>query len=565
MNVQHTSKSFSSSGVFAVISILTFLCFSPDLKNDLLHWDDFGYIVNNPYIQNLSIETVRWAFSSFYCNYWAPLTWISLAFDYALWGLNPFGYHLTNNILHALNTGMFFYLSLELFSNHFSHRHMQNSALHNHSKQFSLWCSALAALIFALHPLRVESVVWAAERKDVLSLFFGIPAVYAYLIHTRSFQPVYNLVRNVSCFFLSSPYYWFAFLFFCLSILSKPMLITLPAVLLILDWYPLKRLCRVSFISIMLEKILFIIASGVVGYISFNSQKPQMLSLKESGIFSRILIAFKSVASYIWFTVWPVDISPFYVYPLNMSLTTNDYIISAVVVITVTAISIIYIKSYPIFICLWSLYLIMLYPVLGFNQVGPQAMAARFTYSPSLPISFFIALLLSSAIIKYKHSKLMLTALSSFICCLLFFYCFVTLHHIPFWKNDVTLWSRTIDLDPSGSGRAYFQRSHAYIEKGEYLLALTDINMALDIAIRKKYRALHEIYPSRAQILTRLGNYSGAIADYNRALTSASDRDRGMIFMARGALFQLIGETRQAEDDFINANSIVSGPEALKH
>lgn len=548
-------NSLKTSGAFVIVIVLTFLCFLTDLKNDLLQWDDGGYILENVYIRSISIEMVRWAFSSFWCNFWAPLTWISLALDYEIWGLNPIGYHLTNNILHALNAGMFFYLSFELFNVNREGNRSQGKECINHDEREALWCSVLAALFFALHPLRVESVAWATERKDLLSLFFGIPAVLAYLKHAR-----FCLSRNVSIApryysFIFSPYYWLALAFFCLSLLSKPMLVTFPAVLLILDWFPLERVRKTGMQGIIAEKIIFLIVSGIVALISMNAQKPQMMSLENSDIFSRTLNAAKSIVSYLWMTVWPVDISPFYVHPMNIIVFTPVYALSVIFLIAVTVSCILLVKRYPIILAVWLLYLVTLIPVLGFTQVGPQAMAARFTYAPSLPIWYLVAVMSSTIIFRQSKSRLFAIMMSSIIGCILFFYCYVTIIHISFWKDDVTLWSRVIDLNPHSTGRAYYQRSYAHYMRGELQLALADINRALDIAVKKKYRALHEIYPMRAQILAKSGDYNGAIADYSRALESAGGNDRANIYMARGELLQRIGETVRAADDFNMATS----------
>jgi hypothetical protein len=556
-DTSNTQKSdfLAPVSAFIAVVVLTFLCYLPDLKNDLLYfWDDAGYIRLNTYIRSISIETVRWAFTSFWCNFWAPLTWLSLALDYAIWGLNPIGYHLTNNILHALNAGMFFYLSLELFTVRRAANRSQGSECTNHYENVALWCSLLAALFFSIHPLRVESVAWAAERKDVLSLFFGIPAVFAYLKHARFCLSQPESIVHRFYFFAFSPYYWLAFVFFCLSLLSKPMLVTLPVVLLILDWYPIERVHKMGMQKIIAEKIIFFIVSVIVALISMAAQKPQMMSLETSDIFSRILNAAKSIVSYLWLTVWPVDINPFYVHPGNIPVLTPEYAFSVIFVITVTVSCIVLAKRHPFFLVVWLLYLATLFPILGFTQVGPQAMAARFTYAPSLPISLFVAVIVSAPIFRHPTSRLSVVMMSSIISLIVLFWCCVTVRHISFWKNDVTLWTRVIDLNPQATGRAYFQRSHAYNMRGEHMLALADLNRALDIAKQKKYRALHEIYQVRAQILDKMENYNGAIADYTRALETATAQEQPMLYMARGEVYQRIGETARAAEDIRRGN-----------
>lgn len=540
-----------SNSAFVIISILTFLCYLPDLANDLLNfWDDAGYILENVYIRHISVETVSWAFTTFWCNFWAPLTWLSLALDYAIWGLNPIGYHLSNNILHALNAGMFFYLSQELLASHFRRRRPQNSELSSHDESLAFWGALLAAFFFALQPLRVESVVWATERKDVLSLFFGIPAVYAYTRYAKACQPE---AGSISTGFIFSSYYWLTFVFFCLSLLSKPMLVTFPAVLLILDWFPLERIRTTGMRRIIAEKVLFTVMSAIVAIISMKAQKPQLMPLEQADIFSRILNAAKSITSYLWMTVWPRDISPFYLHPGNIPILDFEYDLPVLFVIAVTIGCAALARRKPFFVAVWLLYLATLFPVLGFTQVGPQAMAARFTYAPSLPISLFIGVMFASIIFRRPESRLIATLASVVAGCLLLFYSYVTVCHIAFWRDDVTLWTRVVDLNPRGSGRAYFQLSHAHEMRGEYHLALADINKALDIAKQKKYRAMYELYQVRARILGYLGDYSGAIANYDCALESAGEQEKAMLYQARGELLKRVGAYTRVADDLVSS------------
>lgn len=548
--MQFNRYSLTPRGAIAIISVLTFFCFLPDLGNGLLEWDDAGYILENVRIQTLSAETVRWAFTEFCCNFWAPLTWLSLALDYAVWGPNPLGYHLTNNLLHIANACMFFFLSREFFAVYRAgtRPNVGGSVCHDETKV--LWCSLLASLFFALHPLRVESVAWATERKDLLSLFFGLPALFAYIRHVRFCRAQPESMARRLHFFVFSPDYWLTFAFFCLSVLSKPMLVTLPVALLILDWFPFRRLPSIGWWRIAAEKVMLLFVSGVVSLISMKATQPSALSLAQSDLFSRTFNAFKSIAAYLWLTLWPVDISPFYVHPGNIAAITAEYASAVIFVIAVTVSCLVLIKRYPFALAVWLLYLVTLLPILGFTQVGPQAMAARFTYAPSLPVSIFVAVLFSMAIFRESASRPATITAGVAVGCILIFYCFVTIRHITFWKDDVTLWTRVIDLNPNATGRAYFQRSHAYSMRGDHRLALADINRALDIAMRKQYRALHEIYQMRAQISAKLGDFEGAIEDYSRALESAGGGERAMLYWARGEIYQRIGDSARAAADF---------------
>jgi hypothetical protein len=535
---------------FGAIALATFACFVPTLSNTLYVWDNAGYILENENIRTLSLETVLGAFTSYWCNYWAPLTWLSLALDYALWGLNPVGYHLTNIVLHALNSGLFFVLAWELMQVHAARERAKGSS-GTGFERLAFWIAVLAALLFGLHPLRVESVAWAAERKDVLSLLFGIPAVIAYVRHAKSrVLPPFEDHQPGS--FASSGWYWTAFAFFCLSLLGKPMLVTLPAVLLILDAFPLERFRRGTVASLLAEKVPFLLASIVVTLIAAQAQAPQRMSFAQANVSSRILNAIKSTASYLWFTVWPVDISPFYVHPGNIIRVDIVYIWSALALGALT-LGAVLARRRPVFLAAWLAYLAALVPVLGFIQVGPQAMAARFTYFPSLPIALVTAVVIVVAIARspWRWLSVLLTSLTVVWLAGLS-YC--TIHHIGFWKDDVTLWTRAIDLAPRASGRAYFQRGLGYSRIGQPLLALADMNEALAIAASKNYRP-GEIYVERAKLFVTTGRLQEAIADYSSALELAGQHDRAGLLLQRGELYLRLGEEKLAADDFRTANS----------
>lgn len=537
----------SRAAAFAAIALLTVACFAPALGNTLFVWDDDGYILQNAHIRSLSLQTVAWAFTEYCCNYWAPLTWLSLALDYAVWGLNPVGYHLTNVLLHALNAGLFFLLSRELISGRLARGREPDQGAPGR-EHFAFWSAGLAALIFALHPLRVESVAWAAERKDVLSLFFGILATLAYLRHAASRPSRPGATGRRAGSFLGSPHYWLAFASFCLSLLGKPMLVTFPLVLLVLDWFPLERIRRSELAGLLAEKVTFLLVSVSVTLISMDAQRPQTMPLAQSGPASRVLNAFKSVANYLWLTLWPVDISPFYLHPGNITRISPEYVWSVAVVGLVTAACLLLVKRQRLPLAAWLVYLSTLIPVLGFTQVGPQAMAARFTYLPSLPVALALALAIATAIATLPRPWLPALLRSATVLWLLGL-SLCTVQHISFWKDDVTLWTRVIDLSPHFSGRAYFQRSLGHARKGEPELALADVDEALAIATRKKYQSLHEIYQARARVLMSLGRPREAVADYTAALESAGRDDKPMILLERGAAHRQLGEEALAVED----------------
>lgn len=536
-------------GAFIVVVMITFLCFLPDLRNELLLWDDSGYIVDNSHIKSLTLDTISWAFTDFYANYWAPLTWLSLALDYALWGLNPVGYHLTNNILHALNAGMFFLLSLTLLTRYLADNDRRGDKPAILTAKRAFYCSLFAALYYSLHPLRVESVAWATERKDVLGMFLGIPAILFYLRHARprAMQPA-GPSNDVA--FARSPYYWLTVVFFCLSLFAKPMFLTLPLILLALDWFPLKRLTKQTVPGLVLEKAPLFAVAGSVSYITMQAHIPTRMSFDESNMMSRVLIALKSLAVYLKKTVWPFDLSPFYLHPLNVQQIGFEYGAPILLFIIISICCVLLVRRKPVFLTVWLVYLMALLPFLGFTQSGAQAMADRLTYLPGMAVSMLAALGITAAVARLSHLRSAVIAILTGAAMVLLVNGYFTIRQIAFWKDDVTLWSRAIDLQPHSTGRAYFQRGYGYMARGEYDKALADLNEALTIANRKKYRQTQDIYYLRAQLYKQLGDYDNAIADYSSAIAVDSSPQRVAYYLERGNVYKEIGKADLADEDF---------------
>lgn len=516
---------------FCFVFITVFVCFLPGLNNNLLDWDDAGYIVENTSIHLLSFKTVKWAFSSFYLNYWAPLTWLSLSLDYAVWGLDPFGYHLTNNILHALNAGIFFLICLELLS--YGTPLFRSYLATKSNISVALLCSGLAALYFGVHPLRVESVAWVTERKDVLSLLFGLLCVLFYLRHVR-------IARSWS----KSGEYWASLAFFALSLCSKSLMVTLPMMLLVLDWFPLRRLHLQAFTRVVCEKAPYFFLSAMLSFITMTAQAGVIEPITLS---TRVLNAFRSITSYLWLTIWPFDVSPFYVHPFNIAGITFEYAMPIAVFMVITICCLLLLRRQPVFMAVWLIYLVSLLPFLGLTQqIGAQALAGRFTYCAGLPLALLFAI---GAIVVYERCSGFLPgliALASGVALILFVNVYLTVRDISFWKDDVTLWTRVIELSPN-TGRAYFQRSHAYRLTGESRKALLDIDKAISIAENKQYRAMHDLYRARAGIYVDMREYSRAIADYSRALETATDATRNLILYERDMAYRQAGQNKSGK------------------
>jgi len=546
---QTTAFSGKVRRLFFLIVVICLLCFIPTLFNTLLDWDDAGYINENKNIQSLSFETVLWAFTEFHNNYWAPLTWLSLAVDYAVWGLNPIGYHLTNNLLHALNAGMFFLLSFNLLTGYLTVRPSEDGKPSLLNSQNALYCSLFAALFFGLHPLRVESVAWATERKDVLSIFFGILSTIVYLRYAQA-QPETTGRSEQTASFFSSHAYRLSVILFCLSLLSKVTLITLPAVFLVMDWFPLRRITRTTIRKILMEKVPYIILAIPASALTVKAFAGDIKTLEYSDLFTRVLFAFNAIITYLKMTVWPLKISPVYLHPGKIAAMNTGYLLPILVFIGITAFCVYSFRRRPLFLSIWLIYLISLFPVLGLVQAGSTYMAARFTYVPGLAISVLIALGITAAVVRLSGSSLRRSSMIAVAVLILLFNSFITVRDIGFWKDDVTLWTRVIAVQPRVMGLAYLYRSLAFENIGDHQRALRDISQAFKIAEQKNYRGIHEIYVVRARVFKKMGDLDRAVDDLTTAIGISTYPKNHFYYIERGMIYEEQGKPDLAAEDF---------------
>jgi len=273
--------------IFILPALVTFLVYIPALGAGFVNWDDPKYVYENPYITELDAFFFKFAFTSFYFANWHPLTLISYAVDYALWGDRPFGYHLTNNILHSVNTGLVALLAFRLTS--------LSSAKHG-SRTVPIAAALISAALFGLHPIHVESAAWISERKDLLCALFLFLAALSYLRYAPS-----GRMR----------WYGASLFFFALSLMSKPMAITFPFILLILDFYPLERI-RVALGRILIEKLPFLALSAASAILTMLAQKGEgaLTALGPIPFLMRAAVALRGLAFYIFKTVFPAGLAP---------------------------------------------------------------------------------------------------------------------------------------------------------------------------------------------------------------------------------------------------------------
>jgi tetratricopeptide (TPR) repeat protein len=490
--------------ILLLVFLVVLACFAPDLRNAFVDWDDTAYIVQNARIRTLSLETATWAFTEFHVSYWAPLTWLSFAVDHAIWGLDPVGYHLTNDLLHALVAALFFLVTHRLLRSGFA------ECASEPQPGVLLGAAAVAALLFGIHPLRVESVAWAAERKDVLSMAFGMGAALAYLRHAAD-RPAGGL-RSSS--------YWLALGLYVLSLLSKATLVTLPVALLIVDWCPLGRLRRGTVGRVVLEKAPLLAFATVATLITARAMGPSSISLAELGLSTRVVVAFRAAGEYLRLTVLPLGISPVYFHPGRVPLGKGVLAIAAILL--VSAGCVFAVRRWRAPLAGWLVYLVALSPVLGIFQNGGTELAGRFTYFPSTALAV-LAGAAGVALWKWLPSggrwnwllpggtAALLVALAA-----------VTVRDIGFWKDDIALWSRVIEVQPHRFGKAYYLRAGYLNRAGRHEEALADANEALSIAARKGFPGIHENYAQVARVRRGLGDLGGAEAFYEKAVAASA-------------------------------------------
>jgi Tfp pilus assembly protein PilF len=359
---RHSREWIAAAAILVTLAILPYL---RTLGHDFVCYDDIFYVVENPHVRpGLTLSGIAWAFTTFSGGNWHPLTWVSHMLDTSVWGLKPAGHHFTNLILHAANTLLLFLVFGRMTG--------------------ALWRSALVAALFAVHPLHVESVAWVAERKDVLSAFFGLLAIWAYSNYARD---------------SSIKYYLLMLLLFGLGLMAKPMLVSLPCILLLLDIWPLRRwkLWRiddqstVTFESkvtahVLLEKVPLLVLSAIFSIIAFASQNHvraitggELLPLS-----SRVGNAIVGYRLYLDKLFVPIKLAVFYPYPGYWRLTVVA--VSAFLLLVITLVAVRYRRHYPWLLVGWLWFIVTLIPVIGLIQVGWQSIADRYTYIPSIGV-----------------------------------------------------------------------------------------------------------------------------------------------------------------------------------
>ncbi len=529
---------------------MTFAVYLLALRNGFTVWDDDLYVVANPHIRSLNLQFFKWAFSGFYAGYWSPLTWISHALDYAAWGLNPLGHHLTNIILHAANTFMVVFLIIKLIES-WKGRAKNDLRPETLTTQTVLITGSVTGLLFGLHPLHVESVVWVAERKDLLCAFFFLLSLIRYTNYVRVVSN--GTTGEKMCSRLLNKQYFLSVGFFILALLSKPMAVSLPAVLIMLDWYPFGRIQSFkALLTAIVEKIPFIAFSFISSMLTILAAKTgeALTPMEFTTLPTRVLVAGRSLVEYMWKIIWPLNLLPFYSYPKNVSIWSFEYLSVIVLVIGISTVCVVIVRRQRLWPAVWGYYVVTLMPVLGIVRVGLQSMADRFMYLPSLGPFLVVALMVAWVARKVSvpsRKNLLMKPLSATVAfvVLVSISC-LTMKQISLWEDDIKLWSYAIDKDPDGAAVCYNNRGTAYGKRGQFDKALEDLDKAIVL-----YPDYSDAYSNRGIVYSKVGLLDNAIESFNKAVALKPNAPDG--YSNRGLAYAMTGQYDKALEDYNRA------------
>ncbi len=542
--------------------VMTVMVYWQTGSHGFINFDDPEYVYDNPYVKmGLTPTAIKWAFTTFHASNWHPLTWLSHMADVQFYGMQPFGHHITNVILHGANVVLLFLLLVRLTG--------------------FLWRSMIVAALFALHPLHVESVVWVSERKDVLSAFFWLATLFLYAEYVKT---------------SGRRWYLLMVMMFALGLMAKPMLVTLPFVLMLLDYWPLGRVsiggvvaksglaiksseAEVSFRKLVVEKIPFLLLAGVSCVLTLFAQQKggAVNSLDNYSVTMRIANAIISYTGYLYNMFWPQNLAFFY--PLPKTIPIVQLLTAVCVFAVMTFISMRVRRKQPFVIIGWLWYVVTLLPVIGLIQVGGQALADRYTYIPLIGIFISMVWVLCEITAKMPHRSLVLASVSGIVligCAL------VTMRQISYWQDNVTLYSHALAVTNDNyiahnnlgfalarkgklsEASAHFneairispQFADAYLNLGETFLNTGEIDKSIvyitkAIDLRQNYAAA---YLDLGAAMFRKRRIDDALSNFNRALAINPLLSDG--YYNKGIVLSKVGKADEAIESFTSALKI---------
>ena len=556
-------------GIYLFLTGLSLAVFSQTIHYNFVNFDDDMYVYNAPAIRaGLTVKGIVAAFTSPHAGNWHPLTTLSHMLDCGLYGLNAAGHHATNVVLHTIAALLLFRVLQQMTG--------------------AFWKSAIVAALFAVHPLHVESVAWVSERKDVLSAVFFFLMLDAYVRYARASSITRYLV--VTALFVA-------------GLMSKPMLVTAPIVLLLLDYWPLRRFEQISSTRgkakilqsdnqrriirrLFLEKIPLLIFSVGTGIITFVLQKRSVGALPPLPFLWRAENAVTSYVVYAWKTLWPTRLAVFYPHP-NDTLATWQVVLTIAFLLVITFAAIVWRDKRPYLFTGWFWYLIMLVPVIGLVQVGEQGHADRYTYLPSIGL-FLIAVWSAGDVAAVGQVRLWRGVATAGTVVIVTALACTAFAQTSYWRNSGTLWTHalavTTDNDFAHNNLGYLCVDRGELDKAmshfeaaskirsgkldpHYKMGTAFVEMNLGDALARKGQPdeamahfeqaiklqpdYAEAYYNRGNVLYAKGRIDEAMADFEKTLQiQPSDADAhtglGNVLLRKGALKEAITQYSEA-------------------
>jgi hypothetical protein len=530
----HSSKKLQTRFLIILIAAVVAACYLPTLNNGFV-WDDNANFIENINYRGLSLSHLDWMFTTYHDANYHPLAWLTLGLDFVLWGMNPVGYHLTNIILHVINSILFYFLVVVFIR--------QTTIASNAGLAGVQIGAVFGALFFGIHPLRVETVAWISTRGDLLCGIFYILTIIAYVKMND------NKAADVR-----QKWFLLALLFFIFSLLSRAWGITMPLVLLILDIYPLRRFdftngSILSYKKVLSEKIPFILlafGAGALAFLAKNRGSMQMVA--GHGIIDRFMQAAFGLCFYLWKTVVPIRLSPFYLLSKTFNPMETKYILSALSVLGITLGLTVMRRRWPWALTAWVCYAVIVFPLLGFVQSGFQIAADRYTYIACMPFGVLAGVgvfrLWTACQGKRLFAAMTVTYMGLLVLSVMSFW------QTRIWYDNATFLDHILKLDP-GNYIACYDRGLLHDKQGDLAAALADYTNVIHLDPEHG-----KAYNNRGILRDSQGDAAGAMEDFNTAIRLApyspeAYANRGMLHLAKKDL-------QSAFDDFTKVLEVAS-------
>ena len=560
-------------GVCIILAAITFAVFGQTLRYEFINYDDQVYVYENPAVtQGLTLSGVAWAFTTSYSAYWHPLTWLSHMLDCQLWGLNAGNHHLTNVLFHAANALLLFMVLRRMTGLH-PGEGVGTAAV----PADTLWPSAFVAAMFAIHPLNVESVAWVAERKNVLSTFFWLLTLWAYARYAQKQSRVEGRGSRAGSGSLAlDPRRWtldygLVLLFFALGLMSKPMLVTLPFVLLLLDYWPLGRVTgdewRVTsdknpgfqpstkrILRLVFEKVPFLLLAVASSVVTYLGQKSEgfMMTFEQIPLGVRLAKVPVNYVTYLRNTIWPEGLAIPYLYPTAFPVI--PVVLCTLLLGGVTLLVLWVARTRPYAAVGWFWFLGTLVPVIGLVQVGGTPVADRFTYVPQIGLYLAAAWTVRDWTVTWRYRRQVLGVAATLVITALMVCAW---KQTSYWRNSESLWRHSLACI-SDNVIGHNNLGNALLNKGSVDEAIAHLQKALQIK-----PDFAEAHYNLGNALFNKGSVDEAIAHFQMALQIKPDyaeahKNLGDALLKKGSVDEAIAHFQMAlqiKPDFPEAHN----------